>query len=166
MKDKVYKTRDHIIRFIDFFYPPFSKIIDQQTFRYAVCGGSNTVFDILLFAFTYNYILKKEIFHIAGLSISPHIAAFMLTFPISFLSGFFLMRYVVFPASAAIKKRVQITKYFTVVFICILLNYGFLKLFVDYLHWWPLPSKLVTTLFVVLFSYFSQKNFAFKHKVT
>ena len=33
--------RKKIIAFIDFFYPPFKKIMPEQTFRYAVCGGSN-----------------------------------------------------------------------------------------------------------------------------
>ena len=31
-----------ILDFIDFFYPPFSKLMPIQTFRYAVCGGTNT----------------------------------------------------------------------------------------------------------------------------
>lgn len=162
MKERFYRVKDRIITVIDFFYPPFRRILDQQTFRYAVSGGSNTMFDILLYAFTYNFILKKEILNLGEMAIGPHIAAFLLTFPVTFLTGFLLMRYVVFPDAAGTKKRIQITRYFTVVFICILLNYAFLKFFVEYLHWWPLPSKIVTTMFVVLFSYFSQKNFAFR----
>src|SRR6187551_37581 len=49
MKEVVYNIKDRIIALIDFFYPPFSKLMDKQTFRYAACGGSNTAFDILLF---------------------------------------------------------------------------------------------------------------------
>jgi len=45
---------------------------------------------------------------------------------------------------------------------CILLNYIFLKLFVDYFGWFATPAKIVTTFFVVIFSYTSQKNFTFK----
>jgi len=41
-------------------------------------------------------------------------------------------------------------------------NYVFLKLFVDKFGWWPLPSKIITTFLVVLFSYFSQKHFTFR----
>jgi len=166
MKERFYRARDTLIRMIDFFYPPFSRIMDLQTFRYAACGGSNTLFDILLYAFTYNIILEKQLLQLDGLAISPHIAAFLLTFPISFTTGFILMRYVVFPDSSVTRKRVQIPRYFSVVFVCILLNYGFLKFFVEYLGWWPLPSKIATTFFVVLFSYFSQKHFAFRVKST
>jgi len=136
--------------------------MDKQTFRYAACGGSNTLFDIALYFITYNFILHKKIIETPWVAVSPHIAAFLLTFPFTFISGFLLMRYVVFPESAGTRKRVQIGRYLLVVFICILLNYGFLKLFVEAMGWWPLPSKIATTFFVVLFSYFSQKNFAFR----
>jgi putative flippase GtrA len=166
MKRIVYSAKDHIILLLDFFYPFFGKVMDRQTFRYAASGGSNTLFDILLYTFTHNIILQKKIVYIGTIAISPHIAAFLFTFPVTFLSGFFLMRYVVFPESAATRKRVQMTKYLTVVFICILLNYGFLKLFVEVFGWWPLPAKIATTFFVVSFSYFSQKRFAFKANVS
>jgi putative flippase GtrA len=162
MKAAFYRNRDRIIRVIDFFYPPFSKVMDKQTFRYAASGGSNTLFDIVLYFLTYNFVLDKKIIYIGNQAISPHIAAFLFTFPITFISGFTLMRYVVFPESAGTRKRIQMIKYLGVVFICILLNYIFLKFFVEVMGWWPLPSKIVTTFFVVAFSYISQKKFAFK----
>src|SRR5688572_12939090 len=162
MKDVVYQIKDWIIKVIDVFYPAFNKVMDKQTFRYAACGGTNTLFDITIFTITHNYILHKQIVQVGSFAISPHIAAFLFTFPISFVSGFFLMRYVVFPEAAATRKRVQMSKYLSVVFVCILLNYGFLKLFVDVFGWWPLPAKIATTFFVVAFSYFSQKKFAFR----
>ena len=162
MKDVVYQVKDWIIAVIDFFYPAFNRMMDKQTFRYATCGGVNTLFDISIFTITHNYILHKQIVYIGSLAISPHIAAFLFTFPISFVTGFFLMRYVVFPEASTTRKRVQITRYLSVVFVCILLNYGFLKFFVEVLGWWPLPAKIATTFFVVAFSYFSQKKFAFR----
>ena len=162
MKDVVYNIKDRIIAIIDLFYPPFSKLMDRQTFRYAACGGSNTAFDIFLFTFIIHYVLHEQIVHVGPIAISPHIAAFLFSFPITFVTGFFLMRYVVFPESATTRKRIQMTKYLSVVFVCFLLNYGFLKLFVEVFGWWPLPAKIATTFFVVAFSYFSQKKFAFR----
>jgi putative flippase GtrA len=136
--------------------------MDKQTFRYAAAGGSNTVFDIVLYSIAHNFILKKEIIHIGSLAISPYIAAFLFTFPITVVTGFLLARYVVFPEAAGTKKRIQLTKYLIIVFICIMLNYVFLKFFVEVIGWWPLPSKIATTFLVVAFSYFSQKKFAFR----
>ncbi len=162
MKKHFHSVKEKLISLIDFFYPLFNKVMDKQSFHYAACGGSNTIFDITLYFITYNFILLKQVIHIGAFAISPHIAAFLFTFPLTFLSGYTLMRYIVFPESTGTRKRVQISRYLFVVFICILLNYGFLKLFVEVFGWWPLPSKLATTFFVVAFSYFSQKKFAFR----
>ncbi|MCX6210984.1 MAG: GtrA family protein [Bacteroidetes bacterium] len=132
-----------------------------KTFRYAACGGANTILDISLFFVAYNYILHKEMINIGWISISPHIASFMISFCITFPIGFYLSRYVVFQETT-VTKRKQLMKYFVVVLGCILLNYVFLKLFVDQLGWYPTMAKIATTFFVVIFSYTSQKNFTFK----
>jgi putative flippase GtrA len=150
-----------ILKLIDWVYPVFQKLMSLKTFRYAACGGANTVLDILLFFVSYNYILHKEIIKVCSLSISPHIASFIISFCITFPIGFYLSRYVVFQETK-VPKRKQLVKYFFVVFGCIILNYIFLKLFVDYFGWYPTIAKIVTTFFVVIFSYTSQKNFTFK----
>ena len=150
-----------ILKLIDWVYPVFHKLMSLKTFRYAACGGANTVLDIFLFFVSYNYILHKEMIHFTGLSISPHIASFIISFFITFPIGLYLSRYVVFQETS-VPKRTQLMKYFFVVFGCIILNYVFLKLFVDYFGWYPTIAKIVTTFFVVIFSYTSQKNFTFK----
>lgn len=153
--------RKIILDVIEWFYPLFKKVMTLQTFRYAACGGANTVLDILLFFVSYNFILHKTIIHIGWLTVSPHIASFIISFCITFPLGFYLSRYVVFQETS-VAKRTQLMKYFFVVFGCVMLNYIFLKFFVDYLGWYPTLAKIVTTFFVVIFSYTSQKNFTFK----
>ncbi|MBN8718203.1 MAG: GtrA family protein [Sediminibacterium magnilacihabitans] len=153
--------RKLILDTVDLFYPLFQKMMPLQTFRYAACGGFNTCLDITLFFISYNYILQKQPVHFGFLTIGAHIAAFLIGFCVTFPIGFYLSRYVVFQATS-VAKREQLGKYFMVVLGCLFLNYGFLKLFVDVLHWYPTPSKLITTLFVVAFSYVSQKHFTFK----
>lgn len=154
-------TRGLILGVVDLFYPLFRRFIPLQTFRYAACGGFNTCLDIALFFVSYNFILKKQVIHIGFLSIGPHIAAFLIGFCVTFPIGFYLSRYVVFQETS-VGKRKQLGKYFMVVLGCLFLNYTFLKLFVEVFKWYPTPSKLVTTVFVVAFSYFSQKNYTFK----
>lgn len=153
--------RSLILSVVDRFYPVFKKVMPLQTFRYAACGGFNTVLDISLFFVSYNFILKKQPVHIGFLTIGAHIAAFLIGFMVTFPIGFYLSRYVVFQETS-VKKAKQLAKYFTVVFGCLILNYAFLKLFVDMFGWYPTPSKILTTVFVVAFSYVSQKNFTFK----
>jgi putative flippase GtrA len=150
-----------IEKILDFFYPLFSKIFDKTTFRYAACGGTNTVFDILLFFVSYNYVLHKQNFVLSSIVLTPHIGAFLLAFLVSFPTGFLLMRFVVFQESA-LKGRVQFFRYFITVTISLTLNYFFLKLFVERFHIFPTIAKILTTFIVVGFSYVSQKNFSFK----
>ncbi|MDP3393729.1 GtrA family protein [Sediminibacterium sp.] len=161
---KLHKYISHfILSVVDWFYPMFQKLMPKQTYRYAACGGFNTVLDIGLFFIAYNYILVKSTVQLGNIVISGHIASFMMSFIVTFPTGFYLSRYVVFQETS-VTKREQLGKYFLVVFGCILLNYIFLKIFVDSFGWYPTPSKILTTVFVVMFSYFSQKNFTFKAK--
>jgi putative flippase GtrA len=150
-----------ILNIIDAFYPLFKKLMPLQTFRYAACGGGNTAFNIFIYFIAYNFILKKEILHLPFVAISPHIAAFIIAFFITFPIGYYLNMFVVFEGSY-LKKRIQLFRYFLVVIICILLNYVFLKLFVEKFGWYPTPSMIVTTGLVIIFSYFSQRNYSFK----
>ena len=154
-------VRNFILKTVDLFYPLFRRLMPLQTFRYAACVGFNTALDIGLFFISYNFILMKQPVHLGYLTIAAHIASFLMSFIITFPSGFYLSRYVVFQETSVAKAH-QLDKYFMVVISCLVLNYIFLKIFVDSFGWYPTPSKIVTTFFVVAFSYFSQKNFTFK----
>lgn len=153
--------KKNIISFIDFFYPPFSRVMPVQTFRYAACGGANTVADIVMYAVGYNLILHKHDLDLGFLVIKPHIASILIAWCVSFPMGFFLMRNVVFTEST-LHGRVQLFRYFLLVIICLGLNYIFIKLFVEQFHIYPTLAKILTTLIVVAFSYLTQKNFTFK----
>lgn len=153
--------RQSILNLIDFFYPLFKKIMPLQTFRYAVCGGGNTVLNLLLFSFTYNFILHKEVVYLPFMAIKPHVAAYMIAFLITFPIGFYLSLFVVFTESH-LRKRVQLFRYLLVVLTCLLLNYVLLRLFVEVLGWYPTPAMIVNTILVVSFSYTSQRYFSFQ----
>ena len=153
--------KKRIISFIDFFYPPFSRIKPLQTFRYAACGGSNTLVDIVMYAVGYNLIQHKHDVNLGFLVIKPHIASIIIAWCFSFPMGFFLMRNIVFTEST-LHGRVQLFRYFVLVVICLLLNYIFIKLFVEQFHIYPTFAKILTTIIVVAFSYLTQKNYTFK----
>ena len=157
------KFKSLLLQIIDAFYPLFKKIMPLQTFRYAACGGGNTALNIIIYFLSYNFVLKKEIVHLPFVAISPHIAAFIIAFFITFPIGYYLNMFVVFDGSY-LRKRIQLFRYFLVVLMCIILNYIFLKLFVERFEWYPTPSMIVTTAIVIVFSYLSQRNFSFKQK--
>lgn len=155
------QLKNNITTFIDFFYPPFSRIMPLQTFRYAACGGTSTSVDILMYWFGYNYILHKHNVHLGFTTISAYVASVFIAFCVSFPTGFFLNRHIAFPGST-LHGRIQLFRYLMLVLICIGLNIVFIKLFVEQFHIYPTIAKVLTTIIVVCFSYVTQKNFTFK----
>ncbi len=153
-----------IEKIILWFYPPFKSFMPVQTFKYAATGGANTALDIFLFFIFYNFVLNKELLDLGFVSISPHIAAFIMSFVITFPIGFILAKYISFPGSF-LRKRIQFFRYGLSIMGSVLLNYVFLKLFVEVCGWYPTPSKIVTTLIAILFSYTTQKYFTFKVEI-
>jgi putative flippase GtrA len=156
-------TRRRIIQLIDLFYWPFFKRnIPESVFRYIFCGSANVLFDWFLFFVFYNFVFQKQLVHVSVVTITPYISAFICTFPITFVSGFLLSKYISFNGSL-LRGRVQFLRYFLVVVGCILINYFGLKLFVGEWNFYPTPAKMVVTLFTTLFSYVMQSNFTFQH---
>jgi putative flippase GtrA len=132
-----------------------------QTFRYAVCGGSNMVLDIFIYYISYTFILKKQVLDLGFYAFKPHIAALFMAFCVSFPVGFLLSKYVVFNTSF-LRGRIQLFRYMLVVAINLFLNYSFLKIMVEYMQFYPTVARIFATCFIVTFSYVSQKHFSFK----
>ena len=49
-----------------------------QTFRYAACGGANTILDIVMYAIAYNFILHKQDLDLSFMVFKPHIASIII----------------------------------------------------------------------------------------
>ena len=161
MKTIFHKLKFLINSIIEWFYQPFKNHIPPETFRYAATGGFNTALDIFLYFFFYHFILHKEIIDLGFIAVSPHIAAFIFVFPITFTTGFLFAKYITF-TNSTIKGRIQLFRYGLTVAGAILLNYIFLKFLVEHLFIWPTISKIITTVIVVAYSYFVQRFFTFK----
>lgn len=153
--------QEKITGFIDFFYPPFKKIMPIQTFRYAVCGSSNMVLDLFLFYVSFNYIFDQNVVNLGIVSLKGYNAALALSFCVTFPVGFLLSKYIVFNGSY-LKGRIQLFRYMVIVVINLFLNYIILNFFVQYLHFFPTVAKLFAIIIIVSFSYLSQKHFTFK----
>ena len=161
MRDFFEKIGNFIIGIVDWFYFPFLRFIPREIFRYATTGGANTVLDLSLYFVFYQFLIKTEVIDFGFIAVSRHIMAFLLVFPITFTTGFFLAKYVTFTASE-LKGRIQLFRYLVTVAGSIFLNYVFLKFFVEYCGWYAPLSKLITTLLVIVYSYVAQRYFSFK----
>ncbi len=161
MRKLLHVCRLSIVRTVDAFYFPFLRFIPIEIFRYGVTGGINTFFDILLYYIFYQFVLSRQLVDLGIIAISPHIAAFLIVFPITFFTGFMLAKYITFTASE-VKGRIQLFRYWITVIAALFLNYLFLKFFVEYAAFDAVTAKMLTTIVVVGFSYISQRHFSFK----
>lgn len=155
--------KDRIIAFIDFFYPPFRSLMPEQTFRYAVCGGTNTVLGLALFKILLVFVFRHQNVDLGFFTLKPHNAALFISFILNFAVGFLLMKYVVF-LDSYLRGRVQLFRYGVSFLLNLTLNYFILKIFVEVFGWWPFLSQCITTCIIIAVSYISQKHFSFKNK--
>lgn len=161
MRKHLHSARDFILPIIDFFYPPFRKVMNLQTFRYAASGGGNVLLGFIIYVVGYKYIFREAEFNFGFYAFKGHIAAMLLSFCITFPVGFFMSKYVVFNDSA-MKGRIQLFRYFMICMFNLLFNYLLLKLFVEKLHIYPVLAQIMTIAIVVVFSYLAQRHFSFK----
>ena len=134
-----------------------------QLFRYGVCGAINVCLDLTTFYIGYNLILNGNELNVGFYTLKPHIAAYLMSFCITFPVGFLLSKYVVWIHSN-IPGRIQLSRYFLLVLSNILINIFFLKFFIEILYSPPILAKIFTTIIVICFSYLNQKYFTFKIK--
>lgn len=154
-------VKKNILAFIDFFYPPFKKIVGLQTFRYGVCGGSNALLNLSIFSLSYNYLFIDQVVYILGFAITRYIAAYLLALSISFPIGFCLNKYIVFQQSNLL-GRTQFVRYASLTVTNIFLDYLLLHLLIGYLKLWATASQAFIIVILSLFSYFCQTYFSFK----
>ncbi|MGC4099765.1 GtrA family protein [Ferruginibacter sp.] len=155
--------KDKIISFIDFFYPPFRKLMPEQTFRYAACGGANTLLGLAVNFVFYTWVFQKEVLHLGFVSLEPYVASLAIGSLVNIITGFLLMKYVVF-VDSNLKGRIQLFRYVLSFASMLLLNYVLLKLFVKVFHWEAFFSQCLITVIVITVSYLSQKYFTFRTK--
>ena len=98
---------------IDFFYPPFKRFMSLELFRYGCCGGLNLALEWVLYYVFYHFVFKAKVFDLGFIAFTPHIAAFVFKFPITFLTGFWMARHISFSGSS-LRGRTQIVRYLLV----------------------------------------------------
>jgi len=157
----MHSARDLILPVIDFFYPPFRRIVGLQTFRYAASGGANTVLGFAVYFICYMYLLKGENLDLGFFAFKSHTAALFISFLITFPFGFFLMKYVVFNNSN-MPGRIQLFRYFMIYLFNLALNFIILKIQVEQLQFNAIFAQIITTAIIVFFSYVAQRYFTFK----
>ncbi len=161
MRKQIHTIRDFLLPLIDFFYPPFRRLMNLQTFRYAASGGSNVLLGFTIYFISYKYILQEQQLNLGFYAFKAHVAALFISFCVTFPIGFFMSKYIVFNDSV-MRGKIQLFRYLMVCIFNLALNYILLKILVESANVYPVFAQVLTTSIVVLFSYLAQRHFSFK----
>ncbi len=153
---------ERITRLVDLFYiRPVARIVPLQVFRYGVCGGGNLVLNWVLYFVFYHWVVCDRYVPVGIVTVSPHIATFILTFPLTFFTGYWLQSRISF-RNSPLGEGTQLFRYALSVAGSIVINYLSLKLFVEVLNVYPTPSQIISSIVTVLYSYLVQKHYTFR----
>lgn len=118
-------------------------------------------FGWLIYWIVFHYLVKDNWLDLGFVVMSPHVQSLFVQFPITFLTGFWLNRNVTFRLSP-LRGRTQFFRYILQNAGSFIVNYLFLKLFVDAAGIYPTIAKPVTDLVTVIFSYLTARFFTFR----
>lgn len=117
---------------------------------------------LFVYFLSYNFILPSgNYIHFGRFTLTRYIAAYVMSFCVSFPTGFCLSKFIVFTGSY-LKGRVQLFRYGTLQGIGIFLNWSLLHLFAGFLGFWATPSQALTGVILAVYSYFFQKYVTFR----
>lgn len=156
------KLSDRITRLVDFFYiKPIRQFIPKETFRYAFCGGVNLVLGWIIYSLLFHYVVGGLWIDLGFTVMAPRTVAYLIQFPVTFLTGFWLNRNVTFTLSP-LRSKTQFFRYMLQVAGSFLIDYLSLKLFTDVFGIYPTAAKPLASLVTVIYSYFTAKFFTFR----
>ena len=140
---------------------PIAAVIPQQLWRYGVCGGANMLLDSVWYFLIYHFVVCEQFVDLGFVVVSPHIAALVLVFPITFFTGFWLNRNVAFGVASMPRGR-QLWRYALSVVGAIVINYLSMKILVEVCGVWPTPAKIITTVISSIYSFLAAKFYTFR----
>ena len=150
-----------LIQIVDLLYiKPIHGLISRTLFGYGLCGALNMMLDVVWYFLIYHYVVCENYVDFGLVVMSPHILSLFIVFPITFFTGFWLNRYVAFRATKASSKT-QLVRYALSVVGSVVINYLCMKLFVEVCVIWPTPSKMLTTVVSVCYSYLMARYVTF-----
>ncbi len=152
-----------LIALLDLFYiRAIERYVGRETVRYFICGVLNyIVLDAVIYYTIYHFVVDLSYVYIGTFVISPHVAALIITFPVTFLTGFWLNRYVAFQATAP-RVGSQIARYALSVGGSIILSYISLKWLVEGVGVWATPAKVLSSVITSLYSYLMARFYTFR----
>ncbi len=155
---------------LNLFYPIFRRVFSFQVYAYLSVGTANTFFNIslfILFYFLFNNVFQFSLFEFAIKTFSVELAT-IFSFLISVPTGFWLNKNFAFTEASNEKKEKlkQFSKYSLVALQGQFTDYLLTKGMIIFLNINANVAYLISTVIMLLLTYFLQKYFTFKTKKT
>lgn len=141
------------------------KILHKQSFRFIISGGFAAGVDVLSYYCIFNYILQKQDIQVLHAVVSAPVASLICSFSLGFIASFLASKYFVFTESN-LRGRQQLVRFLVVGAINFACNYFLMKFLVEFLHWYPTVSRVISIGTVAFLSFNLHKVFTFKVKVS
>lgn len=138
-------------------------ILRDQRSKYLFWGSFNVLLSWALYFVSFHFITQKQNINVFGwVTISPHIFSLLLSFGITFFTGFFFNYFMVFKAHGNQDLGKRLWRYFVSNMGSLVMNYVLLKVLVEMLHFYPTPSQIISTALITIYSFLMQKYFTFR----
>ncbi|MCX6757313.1 MAG: GtrA family protein [Candidatus Nomurabacteria bacterium] len=122
----------------------------EKTTRYLFAGGAGAGINFFL------YFFLISIFHIW------YIFASVISFTLSTFAGFYLQKHITFKNKDRQNEKKQISYYYIVSLINLILNVIILSFFVEILHIGPVLAKIFSLAILAIWSFFVYQKIIFK----
>ncbi len=132
--------------------------------RYFFTAITATSVDVFAYFLTYNYVIRKNDFHIADhFTIGAPTVALMISFCFGLVTNFTLTRKFVFTESD-LRVRHQLMRYTAVALGALVMNYFLMNFLIREFQWYPTLSRAAAAVSVGVISFMVHKTFSFTIK--
>ncbi len=140
------------------------KIFRLRVVRYFFTAITATSVDVFAYFLTYNYVIRKNDFHIADhFTIGAPTVALMISFCFGLVTNFTLTRKFVFTESD-LRVRHQLMRYTAVALGALVMNYFLMNFLIREFQWYPTLSRAAAAVSVGVISFMVHKTFSFTIK--
>ena len=140
-----------------------SKFANHTVVKFFLSAGVAFLVDVLIYYFLVNFIFGNGKVYFFGKLHSPNNLSLTISYSIGVVVNFLITKYAVFTESR-LKGRKQFLRFIGVAALGFFANYALLRFFIEYLDFYPTPSRIASALSLGVVSFFVHKFFTFKIK--
>jgi putative flippase GtrA len=142
-----------------------SRFANNTVVKFFLSAGIAFLVDVIVYYVFVNFIFGDDKVVFFGEKHSPNNLSLAISYSVGVVVNFFITKYAVF-AESNLNSNKQFIRFSIVAAIGFFANYTLLRIFIEYLNFYPTLSRIASALSLGLVSFFVHKFFTFKIKST